>query len=348
MDDNNIFDITIIGGGPIGLFGLYYAGLRSARAKIIDSLPELGGQLSALYPEKYIFDVPGFPKVIAKDYVALLKEQALQFEPTVCLDRKVEKLEMTESGIIRLATQQDEHWSKSVIVCAGVGAFMPRTLDIQRLDELQNKGVYYFVKDKSIFRDQKVLVIGGGDTAVDWACELTSIARDITLINKFHVWQAHEASVRKMMSGSTKIRMFWELQAVHGENHVEAATIRNNKTGETETLQVESILVNIGFISNLGPITSWGIELEGNGVKVGPQMQTNIPGVYAAGDIASYEGKVKLIATGHGEVATAVNHAKHYIDPKSRVFPGHSTDRKDLEKTLTTNDQQDGEAIASS
>jgi len=333
--NEDLYDITVVGGGPVGLFALYYAGLRDARAKVIDSLPELGGQLSALYPDKFIFDVPGFPKVVAKDLVAALKEQALQFGPAVCLEEKVEGLKF-EGGRFLLTTPKGVHFSKTVIIAAGVGAFMPRKLDIKELDELEGRGVYYYVRDKTIFRDQDVLIVGGGDTAVDWACELDGIARNVTLIHKFPVWQAHESTVRRMLSGRTKVRMLWELQAVHGEERVEGATIWNNRTGETERLDVDSILVNIGFISNLGPILSWGLEIEGNGIKVNAQMETNLPGVYAAGDIASYPGKIKLIATGTSEAAMAANNAKHRIDPRSRIFPGHSTDRKDLEKAHTS------------
>jgi thioredoxin reductase (NADPH) len=330
----DLYDITVIGAGPVGLFGLYYAGLRGARIKVIDSLPQMGGQLAALYADKYIFDVPGYIKIVAKDLVEALAEQAAQFEPAICLEERVEDLKVEEDRVV-MTTPKGMHYSKTAIIACGVGAFLPRKLEVQNLDDLEGRGVYYFVKDKAAFADQRVLIIGGGDTAVDWALELEHIAKSITLIHKFPVWQAHESTVKRMLNSSVDVKIQHELKAIEGSNGAKRVTIFDNRTGDTTDLEVDSVIINIGFITNLGPIQDWGLQIEQNVILVNQNMETNLPGVYGAGDIVQYPGKLKLIATGTSEAATAANNAKHRIDPKARIYPGHSTDRKDLEETLT-------------
>ncbi|MBI4532280.1 MAG: NAD(P)/FAD-dependent oxidoreductase [Candidatus Latescibacteria bacterium] len=324
---SEIFDITIIGGGPTGLFGAFYAGMRNVRTKIIDSLPQLGGQLSALYPEKYIYDVAGFPKILAKDLVRNLEDQALQFHPAVCLDEKVIDLQRNGDGILVLTTEPGRiHLTRTVMIAAGVGAFVPRKLDIPDFDRLEGRGVYYFVKNLQAFQGDDVLIVGGGDSAVDWALTLEHIAKHVTLIHRRDQFRAHEESVKQLMISGVEVKVFYELKAIRGEERVESVVIFDNRTREEEERRIDVLLLNIGFLANLGPIKSWGLGIEGNGIRVNSQMETNIPGVYAAGDIADYPGKLKLIATGVGEAAVAVNNAKHYIDPSAKIFPGHSSD----------------------
>lgn len=326
--DRDIYDITIVGGGPVGLYGLYYTSMRHMRAKIVDSLPQLGGQLVALYPEKYIYDVPGFPKVLAKDLVRNLEEQALQHHPTVCLSEKVVSLERDGDWIFRLVGETGSvHLSKTVLICAGIGAFMPKKLDVPKLDELEGRGVHYFVGDLSGFRGQSVLIVGGGDSAVDWALNLEPIAKQVMLIHRRDRFRAHERSVDDLHGSSVVVKPFYELKAIHGEDHVEGVTIFDNRTGAEEEHPVSALLMNIGFLANLGPIKSWGLEIMKNGVAVNAQMSTNIPGIYAAGDIAVHPGHLKLISVGAAEAAVAVNYAKVFIDPIARVEPGHSSDR---------------------
>ncbi|MFZ5916375.1 MAG: NAD(P)/FAD-dependent oxidoreductase [Chloroflexota bacterium] len=328
MTPQDIFDITIVGGGPSGLFAAFYAGLRSARTKIIDSLPQLGGQLAALYPDKYIYDIPGFPQVLARDFVDRQVEQAMAFGPTVCLNEKVIRLHPREDGLIELTTEPGNvHLSRAAIIAAGVGAFVPRTLDLPDLKRMEGKGVYYFVKDLDAFRGKRVLVIGGGDTALDWSLGLLGIARQVSLVHRRDRFRAHEGSIQELLGSPSKIYLFHELKALHGEDRVQAATIFDNRNNQELTLDVDAVVLGLGFLANLGPIKEWGLQIVQNSILVGGNMQTNLPGVYAVGDITTYEGKIKLIATATAEAAVAVNFAKTHIDPDARVFPGHSSDR---------------------
>jgi thioredoxin reductase (NADPH) len=335
-DEHELFDCTIIGGGPTGLYGAFYAGMREMKTKIIDSLGELGGQVSALYPEKLIYDVAGFPAVKGKDLIAGCVEQGLQFGPAVCLGEKVEGLQKQDDGTFTLTTEASHgvmksHRTKTLIIAAGVGAFTPRKLPdaTPEMDDLEGTEIFYFVKDLEVFRDQNILIVGGGDSAMDWAMMLEPLAKSTTLIHRRDKWRAHEDSVKKVLASSVDVRTFVEVQSVAvGGGKIKSVTVVNTKTKEEDTLPIDKIVMCLGFIANIGPIAEWGIDIEAKGVKVDPgSMETNVPGVYAAGDIARYNGKLGLIATGFGEAATAANYAKHHIDPESRVFPGHSSER---------------------
>jgi thioredoxin reductase (NADPH) len=327
-----LFDITIIGGGPVGLFASFYSGLRHMKTKIIDALPELGGQLTALYPEKFIYDVAGFPKVVAKELAKNLIEQALHHNPTVALGQKVESLVPIEHGgqkILRLTTQKhEEHLTKALLLTVGIGAFVPRRLDLPDIERFENNCVHYFVKDKGMFKEKDLLIVGGGDSAVDWALNLQDTAKSITLIHRRDEFRAHEDSVLKLMSSRAKVKLWFEVDSVIGNSSIEKVVIRNNKTNELETLHIDHLLLNLGFVASLGPLRDWGLEIEKGDIKVTTKMETNIPGIYAAGDIATFPGKLKLIATGFGEAAIAVNNIKSSIDPKAKFFPGHSSDMK--------------------
>jgi len=330
----DIYDFTLIGGGPTGLFGAFYAGLRQMRTKIIDSLPLLGGQLSTLYPEKYIYDVGGFPKVLAKDLVAQFAEQALQYNPTVCLDEKVIRLERVggetaEDGHLVLTTEKGVHYTKTALIAAGVGAFMPRKMDIPDLDRLEGMGVHYFVTNPASLAGKRLVIVGGGDSAFDWALALGPAASSCVQIHRSDRFRAHEDSIQKVRDGgSVDLRAFYELKAVHGEEHLEGVTVFDNRTGEEEYLACDELLLNLGFLTNLGPIKEWGLEIEKNAIRVDSMMRTTIAGVYAAGDICTYPGKLKLIATGIGDAGTAANFAKTYLDPSAKAFPGHSSELK--------------------
>ncbi|HTX18388.1 MAG TPA: NAD(P)/FAD-dependent oxidoreductase [Bacteroidota bacterium] len=332
MTQQEIFDITIIGGGPVGLFASFYAGLRHMRTKIIDALPELGGQLTALYPEKTIFDVAGFPKIVAKDLARNLIEQGLHHDPTVCLDQKVESLHpesVDGESILRLATQSGEvHWTRGLLLTVGIGAFVPRRLDLPGIERFENRFVHYFVKDKSLFKGKRLLIVGGGDSAVDWALNLQDTAETITLIHRRDEFRAHEESVKKLMSSRVMVKLWQEVESIVGNDSIEQVAIKNNRSSEIESLPVDHVLLNLGFVASLGPLRDWGLEIEKGDIKVTTKMETNIPGIYAAGDIAAFPGKLKLIATGFGEAAIAVNNMKAFIDPKAKFFPGHSSDMK--------------------
>ncbi len=322
-------DITIIGGGPTGLFGLFYAGMRGASARVIDVLPDLGGQLTALYPEKYIYDVAGFPKILAKDLARDLVTQGLQFGAEVCLGESVLELNPCEEGF-DLGTDNGVRPTKTVIIAGGKGAFKSRTLRVPGWGELLGKGLSTHVADPKSYRDQRVLLVGGGDSAFDWSWALREEASTLTHIHRSDKYRAHAHTVDLVMGaadrGEIDFRPFYKVTEIHGTNSVEGATLEHIKTKQSSYHEVDQILALIGFVPNIGPIATWGLDLEKRSIKVDSRMQTNVPGVYAAGDITAFDGKLELIATGFGEIAIAVNNAVHHIDPSARVNPGHSTD----------------------
>jgi thioredoxin reductase (NADPH) len=328
-NNNPPVDLAVIGGGPTGLFAAFYAGLRGMSVKIIDSLDILGGQLTTLYPEKFIYDVGGFPQILAKDLANALIEQAGQYKPSVALGERVERLERDEgAGVFTLHTKTKHHRTRSILIAAGIGAFEPKTLPLPEAERFAGRGLHYFVKDLQSLRDKRVLIVGGGDSAVDWANTVSPIAASCTLIHRRDQFRAHEQSVELMRRGPTKILTFFELKRIGGDSRIENATIYDNRSKEEQIVGIDALLVNVGFNNSLGPIKEWGLEIEGGSIKVDAMMQTNIPGVFAAGDIAIFPGKLKLIATGFGEACIAVNFAKHYLDPKANIFPGHSSNMK--------------------
>ncbi|MFS8525045.1 MAG: NAD(P)/FAD-dependent oxidoreductase, partial [Limnochordales bacterium] len=322
----------IVGGGPVGLFGAFYAGLRGMKTKIIEALPQLGGQPMAMYPEKYIFDVGGHQAVLAKDLVAELIKQATQFNPTVVLGEEVEELQR-EGDVWKLSTAKGVHYSKTVVITAGMGAFSPKKLPLENLEKYENgHGVEYAVVKLDDYRGKRVLVVGGGDSAVDFANMLEPVAAQVTIIHRRDRFRAHEASVEKMQQSSVVVKTPFEVKELHGEERLEAVTVFNNKTKEEETIPVDACVFALGFTPDLSKIERWGLELDNDAIVIKNfKMETNLPGVFAAGDIATYDGKIKLIATGFGEVANAVNHAVTLVDPAARYDPGHSSSRKDLQ-----------------
>lgn len=324
-------DLTIIGGGPTGLFAAFYAGLRGISCRIIDSLPELGGQLTALYPEKYIYDVGGFPRILARDLAVNLVEQGVQFGADVRLEEQVQDLIHNGDGYT-ITTDQGRYPTKAVLIAGGKGAFAPRVLDCPGYDALLGKGVAYHVKDPARYAGKRVLIVGGGDSAVDWVLNLKDVSARLILIHRREGFRAHPHSMRLLeeavAAGRIELLKFREVREIHGDACVTAVTIFDNRSGEDTTFEVDAVLALIGFKPDLGPIAHWGLELARNTIKVNQRLETNLPRVYAAGDIAHYEGKLELIATGFSEAAMAVNHAVQEINPKARYNPGHSTNLK--------------------
>jgi ferredoxin/flavodoxin---NADP+ reductase len=326
----DLYDITIVGAGPAGLFATFYAGLRQMKVKLIDALEEVGGQVAVLYPEKYIFDVPGFRKILAKDLVKNMAEQAFQFNPTVALGERVLSIRKVDGGVFQIDTDKAKvHYSRTVLVTAGVGAFSPNKLDAPGVSGYEGKGIFYFVKERQPFKDKRLLVVGGGDSAVDWAVNFNNWAKKVTLVHRRDVFRAHEESVAELMKCGAEVKLFYEVKGVSGDGKwVNKAVIYDNRTMKETAIDVDAILVNIGFRADLGPIRSWGLDITGREVKTNGRMETNIPGVYVAGDLAGQVDSVKLnlIATGYAQAAVAVNVAKNFIDPNARIFPGHSSE----------------------
>ena len=331
MSERDLFDMIIIGAGPTGLFGVFYAGMRGIKTKVIEALPEVGGQLAALYPEKDIFDVAGFPRVGAKQLVEACKTQADQANPDAvyALGQRVETLEKQEDGTFVLTTNTGEtHYARCVLITAGIGAFEPNRIPNETARAYEGKGVYYSVTDLPRYAGKNVLVVGGGDSAVDYSLMLEPIANSVTLIHRRDGFRAHEESLRKLAESKVQVKTFYELKTVAGNGEwLTQAIIFDNRTGEETTLDVDFLVLGTGFKASLGRMLEWGLAIENKKqIVANSKGETNIPGIYAAGDISWYPGKIRLIATGFGEVATAVNNAKAFIDPGSAAFPGHSSE----------------------
>ncbi len=419
-------DLTIIGGGPTGLYGAFYAGLRGMTVRIVDSLPQLGGQVMALYPEKYIYDVAGFPKVLGKELVARLVEQAMQYRPAVELGHAVLSLTQTppapglapithtlptmaaaitgarQAGAghtgagqigaeptgagqavagqtaaggagatinstipplaspaasstdpvtpglpafaapsapspapspdqgprFHLQTTGGVFSSRSLLISTGIGSFAPRKLGLPEEADYVGRGVYYTLARPDDLAGKRVLVVGGGDSAFDWANALLPVARSVTLAHRTDRFRAHEDSIQRYRTGGGNILTFSEVRSIAGGGAVERCTVHDNRSKRDQTLEVDAIVVSIGYHTSPGPLRDFGIDLTPAGkIRVDSTMRTTRPGLFAAGDVVDYPGKLALIATGFAEAATAVNHAKQFIDPAARVFPGHSSER---------------------
>jgi thioredoxin reductase len=324
-------DITIIGAGPTGLFALFYAGMRGVSAQIVDALPQLGGQLIALYPEKYIFDVGGYSRVLAKDLIRELAHQAGQFGAQWHLDQNVVGLE-GEDGLFTLVTETNRFPTRAVVIAGGVGAFTPRRLPQPVAEPWYGRGIYDRVMEPAEFAGQKIVVIGGGDSAFDWAQQLRNYATSITLLHRSDRYRAHAATVADVHAdaasgGRTTILPFHELcDILEFDGRLRGIVVRDIKQKTTREIEADAVVPMLGFHSELGAIREWGLTLEGRDILVNSRMETGRPGIWAAGDITTYDGKLKLIATGFGEAATAVNQAVHWLYPAKKVDPGHSSD----------------------
>jgi thioredoxin reductase len=336
-DSSKAYDITFIGAGPAGLFGAFYAGMRELSVKVIDVLPQAGGQLTVLYPSKVIYDTPGIPAIVAKDLVADLVTQASRWRPVMALGEQAHTLQRAsvpggaagdECWLIE--TDKGRHFSRTVIITAGIGAFAPNRLDNESVTRFEGQGVEYIAQVPGAYAGRRVLVAGGGDSAVDWALEFEPVAAHVTLIHRREGFRAHDASVNALNGSKVDVRLFHEIRRLEGGAHVEKAVIFDNRTGEEATLEVDVVILALGFKADLGPIREWGVETVGRRyVRVNQRMETNLPGVYAAGDIALQEGldPLNLIVIGYGQVTVAVNYAYATLKPGGKVFPGHSSEK---------------------
>jgi ferredoxin/flavodoxin---NADP+ reductase len=332
VNAEQIVDITIVGGGPTGLAAAYYGGHRDASVRIVESLEQLGGQVSAVYPEKHIFDVAGFPKVNGQELIDRLTEQAMQYGPEVRLGEVVNTISHRDDGVIAMHTETGETLlTRTIIVTAGHGAFNPRKLGLDELEQFEGRGLHYFVREKAVFAGKKVALVGGGDSALDWAMNLQDTAElPIRLIHRRDRFRGLESSVNEVRrladEGGVEILTPHEVRGARGNGTLEAITVENTDTGEVREIEVDAVVTLLGFISHLGPIANWGLEFENKRqIKVNPSMQTNLPGVYAAGDVAGYDGKITLITVGFSEAALAANHAVAAIRGE-KVQPKYSTE----------------------
>jgi thioredoxin reductase len=290
---------------------------------LIDALPEPGGQVTAMYPEKQIYDIGGFPSIKGRELVANLVEQAAPFRPEYLLGNRADDLSYVDGQPVLRLSDGSEIRCGAVIITGGMGSFTPRPLPAA--EAFAGTGIVFFVPHLADLAGHDVLIVGGGDSAFDWALALEPLAKSVTLVHRRDRFRAHAATVARVQDLSVKIVVNAEVAKIHGDEAVTHADIVV-KGGETETVPVDTVVAALGFTADLGPLAAWGLDLDKRHIKVDSTMATNLPRVYAAGDITEYPGKVRLIATGFGEAATAVNNAAVAIDPDAHLFPGHSSD----------------------
>lgn len=319
-------DILIIGAGPAGLFATFYAGMRGLRCTLVDSLPHLGGQVAALYPEKYVYDVAGFPAVRGRDLIAGLTAQALSANPEIILSEECSTLEeLPDGSLLVTTTAGTEIRCGAVLITAGIGRFVPRPLPA--VDQYEGGGIHRVVGPAHEYASHDVVIVGGGDSAVDWANMLAESARSVTVVHRRGKFTAHESSVAQLHQSSARILMESELASLaSGEAGLTHAQIHHVKTGESETVPASVVIPALGHIASLGPLANWGLSIKGRQIEVGTDMSTGRSMVYSAGDITEYPGKVRLMAVGFGEAATAINNITSRLRPGEDIFPGHSSE----------------------
>ncbi|WP_371572969.1 NAD(P)/FAD-dependent oxidoreductase [Streptomyces sp. NBC_01314] len=316
-------DLLVIGAGPAGLYGAYYAGFRGLSVAVADALPEVGGQITALYPEKLVYDVAGFPAVRGQDLVDRLAEQAGRWNPTYLLGHGVTHLDDAGEGIVAITDAGARITAGAVLVCGGIGNFVPRELPVG--SDYLGRGLRYFVPRLDELAGQDVVVVGGGDSALDWALSLEPIASSVTLVHRRTRFRAHERTVEQVHASSVRVLTPYEVEKISGDGAVSEVVVTGSD-GDRISLPAQCVVAALGFIADLGPMEQWGLELRRRRILVDRTMRTNRERVFAAGDIADHDGKVSLISIGFGEAALAVNHIASLLDPARSLTPGHSSD----------------------
>ncbi|GES28778.1 NAD(P)/FAD-dependent oxidoreductase [Streptomyces angustmyceticus] len=315
-------DLAVVGAGPSGLYAAYYAGFRGLTTAVLDTLPHVGGQVAAMYPEKLIYDVAAHPAIKGRDLVDNLFRQAAPFEPRYLLGQTVTTLDRSGSGWVLETNRGARVRASAVVIAAGLGRFVPRRLPTA--SDYEGRGLVYHVPRLAEHRGRDVVVAGGGDSAVDWALALAPIARSVTLVHRRTTFRAHEHSVRQLRATPVRVITNAQITRCMGEPRLETVEVQAGE--ELLTLPAHTLVTALGFSAHLGPIAEWGIDLEYRQIKVDATMQSNLSRVYAVGDGCTYPGRVPLISVGFGEAATAVNHAAVALRPGERLTPGHSSD----------------------
>jgi thioredoxin reductase (NADPH) len=317
-------DMLIVGAGPAGLFAAYYAGFRGMSVALMDSLPEAGGQVTAMYPEKVIYDVAGFPAVRGRELVNDLVAQVAPFNPTYLLNQQAAEVTHEPDAIVVTSAEGLRVRAKVVLITGGLGTFTPRPLPTGT--EHLGRGLVYFVPRLDDYRDLDVVVVGGGDSAFDWALALQPLARSVTVVHRRDKFRAHQHTIDRVLASSCEVLTFTEVAAISGEERIEKVELVHSKSGDRHVRPAQAVVAALGFTADLGPLTRWGLNIDKRHIVVDSTMYTGVERIFAAGDITEYPGKVRLIATGFGEAATAVNNAAPVVDPAAKVFPGHSSD----------------------
>lgn len=324
MSQHHEVDLLIIGAGPVGLYAAYYAGFRGLSVAVVDSLPELGGQITAMYPEKDILDAPGFPVVKGKDLVEGLVRQAATADPAYLLGRTARDLDCGDEAVLVRCDDGTEIRCRGLIITAGIGKFSPRPLPAAA--SWPGDEVAFFVPSFAQYAGKDVVIVGGGDSAFDWAIGLEPVAASVTLVHRRDTFRAHQATVQKVMASTVTVLTNSNVTALVGDGRLEAVEVTDVKARTTTAVKAQAVVAALGFVADLGPIQQWGLKVDKRHILVDSATRTSVPRVFAAGDISEYPGKVRLIAVGFGEAATAVNNAAVTIDPAAHLFPGHSSE----------------------
>ncbi|WP_438977019.1 NAD(P)/FAD-dependent oxidoreductase [Polaribacter sp.] len=324
-------DILIIGAGPTGLFTVFEAGLLKLRCHLIDALPQAGGQCSEIYPKKPIYDIPAYPEILAGDLTDKLMEQIKQFEPGFTLGERADTIDKQEDGTFIVTTNKGtKHHAKVVAIAGGLGSFEPRKPPISNISEFEDKGVEYIIKDPEIYRNKRVVIAGGGDSALDWSIFLTDVASEVTLIHRRNEFRGALDSVDKVQelkdAGKIKLITPAEVKGIVGTNKVEGVSVVQNGSNPF-TIKTDHFIPLFGLSPKLGPIANWGLEIEKNAIKVNNALdyQTNVPGIYAIGDVNTYPGKLKLILCGFHEATLMCQSAYKRIFPDKKYVMKYTT-----------------------
>ncbi|NNC33571.1 MAG: NAD(P)/FAD-dependent oxidoreductase [Croceitalea sp.] len=326
-------DILIIGAGPTGLFTVFEAGLLKLRCHLIDALPQPGGQCSEIYPKKPIYDIPAYPEILAGDLVDRILEQIKPFEAGYTMGERAEILSKQEDGSFIVTTNKGtEHHAPVVVIAGGLGSFEPRKPQLENLSQFEDKGVAYVIKDPEVYRNKKVVIAGGGDSALDWAIYLSNVASEVSLVHRRNEFRGALDSVEKARElaqlGKIKLYTKAEVKELHGQNELQAVVIKyTDEEKESSYLEVDHFIPLFGLSPKLGPLSNWGLDIEKNAIKVNnaKDYQTNIPGVFAIGDVNTYEGKLKLILSGFHESAVMCQYAYQIINPDKRFVMKYTT-----------------------
>ncbi|WP_010529910.1 NAD(P)/FAD-dependent oxidoreductase [Lentibacillus jeotgali] len=326
---NEVYDVTIIGGGPAGLFAAFYSGMREMKTKIIEFLPFLGGKVPYFYPEKTIRDVGGMPSISGERFTDQLIEQAMTFNPSVILGEQCTSVEKTVDGTCFILTSNNgaKHYTRTIMIATGFGTIKPVKLDLSEASQFEEKSLDYAIKRLENYRGKHVIISGGGDTAVDWANELESIAEQVTLVYRKTAFSGIESNITKMQNSSINVKTPYTVDRLIGEGgRISTVRLKNLRSGKTEETMADALVVNHGFEIDLGPIAEWGMSMENGTISVDKKMESSIPGIFAVGDIAGYDHKLQLIAGGFNEGPVAVNSAKKHIYPNQHLEHLFSTD----------------------
>lgn len=320
VTEQAIKDVIIIGGGPVGMFAAYYAGLRELSAQIIEALPVLGGQVEMLYLEKSVYDIGGIPGISGKALVKNLKKQMDIFPPEITLDNPVKNI-TKKDDIFHVETDRGTFLSRTILITTGQGSFAPRKLPLTEAEHYEDKNLHYYVKNIDQFRDKRVTILGGGDSAVEWALMLEDVAKQVTLVHRRNQFRAHEALASDLKKSSVKILTpYMPDELIGDDNGIQALKVKERRGDDTLEVPLDELIVSFGFAYSSRELSQWGLEVKQGQMVVDSTMQSSIPGIYGAGDVTMYDGKVKLIAVGFGEAPVAISAIAAYLDPSIKTI----------------------------